>query len=395
MARSRGRRLVLHSVLFGLAGGAVISGPAFFDGSGDVSYQLSAVPSMSFSGVVVGVDMDRAMFEARLQPSPSLRTAPSASISNSISQHTRAQATGSASTDALDSSISTAVVRAASSAAVGAGGVQPLADLVDPVEPFVFYDIQADDSASQIAERFGIELRTLLENNPHLGDGELLALGQQLIVPREDGILYRIGYGDSLESILGQFDNVELASVLAYRPNRVRGNSDLVVGNHLLLPGARVKPPPPSPLPSPSDSRQPPDANPTTGEGQFSLPLAWWNAVTDAFGVPRGGGTYHTGIDLGLYGANGIPIVSACDGVVIRVEYLTYSYGYHVIVDCGDGWTTLYAHLSRIDAAVGQTVSQGTQLGLSGNTGFSTGEHLHFEIRRNGAFLDPSEYLPF
>ncbi|MEX2080619.1 MAG: M23 family metallopeptidase, partial [Dehalococcoidia bacterium] len=80
---------------------------------------------------------------------------------------------------------------------------------------------------------------------------------------------------------------------------------------------------------------------------------------------------------------------------VTRVEYLTYSYGYHVVVDCGDGWTTLYAHMSEIHVYAGQGVNQGTQLGNSGVTGFTTGEHLHFEIRYFGAPLDPALYLPF
>ena len=113
------------------------------------------------------------------------------------------------------------------------------------------------------------------------------------------------------------------------------------------------------------------------------------------FGVARGGGTYHTGIDLDLYGYWGSNVFSACNGVVTKTEYLTYSYGYHVIVDCGDGWTTLYAHFSQILVTPGQQVSAGTVLGISGNTGFSTGEHLHFEIRKGGAPVDPAAYLPF
>ena len=81
--------------------------------------------------------------------------------------------------------------------------------------------------------------------------------------------------------------------------------------------------------------------------------------------------------------------------MVSKVEYLTYSYGYHVIVDCGDGWSTLYAHMSEILVTPGQRVSQGTQVGISGNTGFSTGEHLHFEIRYKGAPVNPANYLNF
>ena len=67
-----------------------------------------------------------------------------------------------------------------------------------------------------------------------------------------------------------------------------------------------------------------------------------------------------------------------------------------MIVDCGDGWETLYSHFSEIIVSREQIVTKGeTVLGISGSTGFSTGEHLHFEIRYNGVALDPEEYLNF
>ena len=76
-----------------------------------------------------------------------------------------------------------------------------------------------------------------------------------------------------------------------------------------------------------------------------------------------------------------------------KTEYLTYSYGYHVIVDCGDGWTTLYAHMSQINVTPGQRVTAGTTLGMTGLTGFTTGHHLHVEVRLNGGYLDPALYF--
>jgi murein DD-endopeptidase MepM/ murein hydrolase activator NlpD len=87
-------------------------------------------------------------------------------------------------------------------------------------------------------------------------------------------------------------------------------------------------------------------------------------------------------------------IFAACDGVVTRTEYWTYSYGYHVVIDCGGGFSTLYAHLDSIAVAPGQHVSAGTIIGVSGLTGYTTGEHLHFEIRYNGVPVDPAAYLP-
>jgi len=70
------------------------------------------------------------------------------------------------------------------------------------------------------------------------------------------------------------------------------------------------------------------------------------------------------------------------------------SYGYYVIVDHGNGFTTLYAHFSSIRVTQGQKVAQGDVLGLGGRTGFATGNHLHFEVRRNGGIVNPLNYLP-
>ncbi|MCK9519701.1 MAG: M23 family metallopeptidase [Dehalococcoidia bacterium] len=283
-------------------------------------------------------------------------------------------------------------------------GVQPLADIVDPRRPFILYEVEPGDTASVLAERFGISLRTLLENNPTAGSEEdVLVIGQQLVVPRKDGILYKVGHGESVDSIVNQFDNITAATVIEYRPNAIGDPNQLEPGTYVLLPGATVKPPPPPP-PAPAVPDPAPGGggggggggNPLPGgSGRFRMPLGWYLAISDPFGTYRGGGSYHTGIDLDLYGAFGAPVYSACDGRVTKTEWLTYSYGYHVVVDCGDGWTTLYAHFSRIDVSHGQWVSAGTQLGLSGSTGFSTGEHLHFEIRLNGAPLNPADYLPF
>jgi hypothetical protein len=87
-------------------------------------------------------------------------------------------------------------------------------------------------------------------------------------------------------------------------------------------------------------------------------------------------------------------VFAACEGTV-SVPDTNKTYGNHVIVDCGEGWSTLYGHLSEVLVAPGQAASFETVLGLSGSTGFSTGEHLHFEIRYQGSLLNPEKYLDF
>ena len=69
-------------------------------------------------------------------------------------------------------------------------------------------------------------------------------------------------------------------------------------------------------------------------------------------------------------------------------------YGNYIVITHGNGFSTLYAHLSAINVSVNQAVQRGQQIGAEGSTGFSTGPHLHFEIRLNGAYQNPLSYLP-
>jgi murein DD-endopeptidase MepM/ murein hydrolase activator NlpD len=137
-----------------------------------------------------------------------------------------------------------------------------------------------------------------------------------------------------------------------------------------------------------------------TGGGNFASPLGanWRRMVTSEFGWrpnPFGGsgGEGHSGLDLGA--PKGTPIHAARDGVVSYVEDSDGSgYGYHVVIDHGDGMVTLYGHCSRVYVRSGQTVKQGDIIAAVGSTGRSTGNHLHFEIRINGKKVNPRNYLP-
>ncbi len=280
-----------------------------------------------------------------------------------------------------------------------------LADIVDPMQPFFVYVTQPGDTVSAIAASFGVETGTILDNNPTLSDGNLITTGLEILVPRTDGILHRVAFGETLASIVNQYDNITADAVVAFRSNSIVDPENLESGRFVLLPGATEKPPAPPPSPP---AQQPPAQDgqdtsppprdvgpPPPADGRFRNPLAAYHAISDPFGTPRGGGRIHTGIDLDLYGFWNSPIYSACDGTVIRTEWLTYGYGYYIVVDCGGGYTTLYAHLSQIDVSVGQRVSAGSHIGVSGLTGFTTGEHLHFEIRYNGAPVNPANYINF
>lgn len=129
-----------------------------------------------------------------------------------------------------------------------------------------------------------------------------------------------------------------------------------------------------------------------------AAPAFVWPAVgpiTTRFGVPGSDwiGGYHMGLDIGA--PMGAPIVAAAAGAVEEAnDDNSHGYGNHVLIAHGNGYETLYAHLSRIVARVGEQVAQGQLIGYVGQSGYADGPHLHFEIRRDGQRIDPEPLLP-
>jgi murein DD-endopeptidase MepM/ murein hydrolase activator NlpD len=123
------------------------------------------------------------------------------------------------------------------------------------------------------------------------------------------------------------------------------------------------------------------------GTGALLAPVA--GPVTSGFGVDRGD-HMHAGVDFGV--PVGTPVAAARAG---RVTFAGASgtYGLRVDIDHGGGVTTRYAHLNRINVRLGETVRAGQNIGASGNTGQSTGPHLHFEVRKNGVAVNPASSL--
>ena len=99
----------------------------------------------------------------------------------------------------------------------------------------------------------------------------------------------------------------------------------------------------------------------------------------------------HTGVDIAGSGCNGDPVVAAAAGTVIKATY-SNSYGNYVVIDHGGGITTLYAHSSKLLVKAGDKVKAGQQIMKVGTTGYSTGPHLHFEVRKNGVTYNPQHY---
>ena len=139
------------------------------------------------------------------------------------------------------------------------------------------------------------------------------------------------------------------------------------------------------------------------GKPIAGLTLSWpmeGARVTQAFGPsdlllepPLGPyAHFHTGIDIAA--PFGTTVTAAADGVVVAVGHSRIGYGNYVVVAHGDGIMTLYGHLLETNVDVGNKVVRGQRVGLEGSTGWSTGPHVHFELRVNDAVIDPMPYLP-
>ena len=138
--------------------------------------------------------------------------------------------------------------------------------------------------------------------------------------------------------------------------------------------------------------------------GQFLWPVPGYTYISSYYG--RRWGTLHKGIDIAGGSIAGKPAVAAASGRVIVASqtcshhYAKWSscgcgggYGNYVMIDHGNGYVTLYGHFKSVAVQAGQNVAMGETVGYIGTSGYSTGYHLHFEIRKNGAHTDPMQYL--
>lgn len=235
---------------------------------------------------------------------------------------------------------------------------------------FQTYRVQSGDTISGITKKFGLSnISTLIAVND-IDNVRQLCAGQKLRIPSMDGLYYTVQRGNSLQGLSSKF-GVTMEDLLDV--NELESEV-LSAGQVLFIPGAKLEE---------SKLKQ------AMGE-LFKNPLSVKYRLTSRFG-PRadpftGAKSNHTGIDMAC--ATGTPIVATASG------YISYSgtspvYGYYVIINHGNGYQSLYGHMSKIIAKKGQWVSQGTRIGLVGSTGYSTGPHLHFTVFKNGKLVDP------
>ncbi len=276
----------------------------------------------------------------------------------------------------------------------------------------VYYTVKSGDSLIAIARKNGLTLAKLREYNPAYRDSDTLHIGEQLVIKQSSSVLqiktYRMAtYTESIPfetkvyleknhyadeqriAVKGVNGSREVTAEIEY--------TDGVETARKELKSTVLKEPVTQRLQVGAKQGSRPQGS-GVATGKFTWPLPHFTTITSYYG-PRWG-KVHQGLDISGYNVYGASIVAADGGTVVAVNKTSSwgagmfaGYGYAVIIDHGNGLRTLYAHCSRILVNAGDKVSKGQVIARVGNTGMSTGPHLHFEVRRNNSRVNPLPYL--
>jgi murein DD-endopeptidase MepM/ murein hydrolase activator NlpD len=255
----------------------------------------------------------------------------------------------------------------------------------------VKHTVALGDSVFAISKEFSIKPDSLLWANYDLlnGSPDSIRPGQELNIPPTDGILYKWKEGDTLDKVATQY-KAKADDILNWPGNDIDlTNPIFKTGDLVMVPGGSreyVDWLPAIPVRAKSGTASLGGAacsGGAVGGGGFVWPA-------DNHILSPGGNDYsesHRGIDIAAgMGAN---VYAADGGMVVLAGGVTTGYGNVIYIDHGNGYSTVYAHLSQINVKGCQSVSRGQLIGLAGSTGNSTGAHLHFEVRKGGVPINP------
>ena len=246
---------------------------------------------------------------------------------------------------------------------------------------FAVHTVAQSETLSEISEIYGVKTDTIMWANG-ISNANRLRAGQQVSVPPIDGISYKVGSNDTVSAISKKYN---IASDVIIAHNELDGDK-LRKGERIFLPGAEpVYEAAPRIAQASGNYIQrdltPSTAGPSVGR-VFIFPTI--GRITQGY---RAG---HYALDIANRASPTIWAAGA--GTVTKIKYSNIGYGNHLVVDHGGGLQTLYAHFASINVSVGDSVDQGTPLGVMGTTGRSTGIHLHWEVMSGGVKQNPTNY---
>lgn len=240
------------------------------------------------------------------------------------------------------------------------------------------YVVETGDILGSIAEKFNLNIASLLWAND-LSYYSIIRPGQKLKILPTDGLVYKIKKGDALEKIAKKYQS-DINDIIDF--NKLVSIHDIAIGQEILLPGG-IKPTVYRPTTRSVTSVFSPTPA-VDGGGKLLWP-------TNSRRITQYYRWRHSGLDIG--NKRGQPIYAAESGKVEAAGWNRGGYGYYIIINHGGGLKTLYAHNSKLYVKKGESVSRGDIIAAIGSTGWSTGPHVHFEVRINGKRTNPLGYI--
>lgn len=249
------------------------------------------------------------------------------------------------------------------------------------------HEVKQGETVASIAQLYNLKTATVLWLNNLDEKKPLIKEGQKIKILPVDGVLHKVKRGETIYSIAKKYglEGAAAQGIVNYPFNTFVNDETfaLAVGQDLVVPDGVMSRD--DQLPVSAIARVlTPNAGAVSAIGKFAWPTQ--GVITQGFKF------YHQGADIANH--SGGNILAADSGKIIVAGWMDNTgYGNRIMIDHGNGYITLYAHLSLIQVQVGQTVKRGDVIGQMGSTGRSTGTHLHFEIRHGGVHEDPLQDL--